>query len=158
MPETPDLSYDAYRRWLRCEGFAWLGGSAQRFVDLRHPKHGCYFKPLLDGKGRIRRQATRDGLIAWRAKIEAAKRQEAETRAMKARVAATLAPQALAPPRAALQGASAIRHLAEDLRIARTRADGVTEHDLALLGWTQAQLDTLIPLARETAYALEGGI
>lgn len=63
---------------------------------------------------------------------------------------------ALTPPRAALQGETATRVMAEDMRQAAQREGGLSRDDMLLLGWTCSQIDALVPAARQRAQALAG--
>ncbi|WP_438278121.1 hypothetical protein [Nitrobacter sp.] len=63
---------------------------------------------------------------------------------------------ALTRPRAGLSGEAATRVMAEDMRQAAQREGGLSRDDMLLLGWTAAQIETLVPAARERAQALAG--
>ena len=63
---------------------------------------------------------------------------------------------ALVRPRAGLTGTAAVRQLAEDFRQAAYRAGGVSHDDLALLGWTGAQLTEHAVAANLLAQQLAG--
>jgi hypothetical protein len=63
---------------------------------------------------------------------------------------------ALTKPRAGLSGKTATRVMAEDMRQAAQREGGLSRDDMLLLGWTSAQIETLVPAARERAQALAG--
>lgn len=61
---------------------------------------------------------------------------------------------AVVPPRADLEGRTAMRQLAEDMRQASQREGGVSRDDLKLLGWTGTQLDLYGEMARTRAQSL----
>lgn len=54
-------------------------------------------------------------------------------------------------PRAAMPDTTAIGQMADDMREGAYREGGVTEGDLALKGWTPAQIKRLSDSARELA-------
>lgn len=73
----------------------------------------------------------------------------------RARLLAPLAASAaISAPRPHLKGQAAIDQMADDLRVIKTRAGGVSRDDLALLGWTQSQIDRHGTAARERAERL----
>lgn len=63
---------------------------------------------------------------------------------------------ALVSPRAALAPTAAVKRMADDMRQADYREGGITEDDLARLGWTSGQIKTLGADARAMAQMLAG--
>lgn len=63
---------------------------------------------------------------------------------------------ALTKPRASLEGKSATRQMAEDMRQAGHREGGVTRDDLSRMGWTALQIDQHAAAANIQAQALAG--
>jgi hypothetical protein len=63
---------------------------------------------------------------------------------------------ALVAPRAGLAPTSAVRRMADDMRQAAQREGGITEDDLARLGWSAGQIKTHGPDARALAQQLSG--
>ncbi len=61
---------------------------------------------------------------------------------------------AFVKPRGTLEGAAAVRQLADDMRQASQREGGITRDDLELLGWTPAQIDANAAPARALAQSL----
>ena len=59
-------------------------------------------------------------------------------------------------PRSPLKGREAIEQMADDMRIAAARSGGVTSDDLALIGWSRAQILVHGDAARELAHRLAG--
>jgi hypothetical protein len=57
-------------------------------------------------------------------------------------------------PRSPLKGREAIQQMADDMRIAATQNGGVTSDDLALIGWSRAQIIVHGDAARELAQRL----
>lgn len=152
---NPDINVRQFRNTYHDEGFAWLGGTVQRFIDLRFPVKGRTILPVRNARGQILHAETLIALRASRAASEQEKlRAEAEA-ARKVDVASRLAPQVMAKPRAGLTDVEAIATLADDLRNANARDAGVKRGDMLLLGWTRAQLEQYGPLAARTAYELE---
>lgn len=54
-------------------------------------------------------------------------------------------------PRADMSGEQATRQMARDMQEAAFREGGMTRDALELLGWSAAQIDTLVPAARAAA-------
>jgi hypothetical protein len=153
---NPDINARQFRATCHDEGFAWLGGTVQKFVDLRFRVFGRYILPVRNARGQILHAETLTALRASRAASEQEREQAAAEAARKVALAARLAPQAMPKPRAGLTEAEAIAVMADDLRHANARESGVKRSDMLLLGWTRAQLDQYGDLARQTAYQLEG--
>lgn len=63
---------------------------------------------------------------------------------------------ALIKPRASLQGQTATRQMADDMRQAGHREGGVTRDDLSRMGWTPLQIDTHAAAANIQAQAMSG--
>lgn len=63
---------------------------------------------------------------------------------------------AFVKPRAGLTGSAAVRQLAEDFRQGAHREGGVSRDDLAVMGWTKAQLDAHAADANARAQQLSG--
>ena len=157
MPRFNDLSPHDFRQQLQLLGFAYLGGTVDKFIDLRFPKAGRYIDPVKNKRKRMLRQATLDALLKDREASAKAKIAADAEAALRARIAETMAPRGMSPARHAIEDdAEAIRLMAEDFRHARARQEGVTRRDMTLLGWTLAQLDRYGALAGQTAYQLEG--
>lgn len=159
MPRPSDLSPHDFRQALHKHGFAYLGGSVDKFIDLRFPRAGDYIEPV-KGAGRQKRmlrQATLDALLKSRDAAAKARQATKADAALRARIAETMAPRCMGPVRHTIaDDAEAIRVMAEDFRHARARQEGVTRRDMILLGWTGAQINRYAALAGQTAYQLEG--
>ncbi|ETR75054.1 phospholipase C [Afipia sp. P52-10] len=156
-----DLSPHDFRQQLQIHGFAYLGGTIDKFIDLRFPKAGRYIEPVKapGRQKRMLRQATLDALLKEREAALKAKQAAEADAALRARIAETLAPRCMGPARHTItDDAEAVRLMAEDFRHARARQEGVTRRDMTLLGWTGEQLDRYAAIAGQTAYQLEGAI
>jgi hypothetical protein len=161
MPRTkanPEINAPQFRNTLHDEGFCYLGSIADRFVDLRFPKAGRTILPVKNARGQILHAETLNALRASRRASEQERANAIADASRKVAIAARIAPQAMAKPRAGLSDVEAIATLADDLRTARARQDGVQWRDMLQLGWTKAQLDQYGPLAARTAYQLEGAL
>lgn len=155
---NPDITIRQFRNTCHDEGFAWLGGTAQKFVDLRFPVWGRYILPERNDRGQILHAETLTALRASRAASEQEKARAEAERARQVSLAEKLAPQVVPPPRDTLANAEAISVMADDMRHANASAGGVRRSDLMLVGWTRAQLDRYGEQARLTAYRLEAAI
>lgn len=157
-PRLPDLTPREFRDAVEKLGFAWLGGSVDKFVDRKFPKPGQYIAMVRGERRRPRYAATLEALKAARSKAEQAKAALEAERARKAQIAARLAPVALPADRASLEGPAAIHQLAEDFRTIATRSEGVTWRDLIVLGWKASQLAEHSDAARQLGYRRENGV
>ena len=155
---NPDITPRQFRDAWHDEGFAFLGGTVQRFVDLRFPQHRRYILPVTNARGQMLYAETLAALRASRAASEQERAKDAADHAALLKRALRLAPQAFAPPRAGLSDVEAIATLADDLRHANARESGVKRSDMLLLGWTRDQLDRYGEQARVAAYARAGGV
>jgi len=153
-----DLTKPEFADLLHKHCFAYLGGSVDRFVDLRHPKARRYVYPVKDKKGRMLRRDTLAALLAARAAYEAELAGEETKRQEVIALAERLAPTALPTDRASLEGPAAVHQMAEDFRTIVTRSDGVTRRDLRLVGWRDEQITAHAEAARELGYARECGV
>lgn len=159
MPRPTDLCVSEFRSKCNEFGFAYLGATLDRFIDIRFPKAGDYIEPVKDSRKRTLRQKTLDVLLAHRARRQDDKRAHDALTQLKLQVAEAVAPTALNLARSTLSGPAAIRQLAEDLRIASSMVgEGVTRRDMVLKGWSYEQLTEYEALARQTAYELEGAV
>lgn len=160
MPSRPlpDLTPREFRDAVAELGFAYLGGSVDKFVDRKFRKAGQYIDMVRGERRRPRYAATLAALKAARSAAERASAALEAERARKAKIAATLAPVALPADRASLQGEAAIHQLAEDFRTIATRSEGVTWRDLMVLGWQPAQITEHTEAARQLGYARENGV
>lgn len=153
---NPDINARQFRNTCHDEGFAWLGGTAQKFVDLRFPAWGRYILPVRNARGTILHAETLAALRASRARSEQDKqRAEAAARRMQD-MALRLAPQALSPPRAQLADAEAIAVMADDFRILHAAKGHAEWADMLLRGWSKEQLKQYGDAARQAGYQLEG--
>lgn len=150
MPRRqPDLTHREFRETLIDNGFAWLGRSINKVIDLHHPRRGA-LDAVLSGK-QIDRRATLAALLAAR---KAAQDEQAHADAERARVvafAATIAPTALPPCRADLTDEAAVAQLADDFVLGTTSADGITFGALIRKGWSASQLRRHADAARALA-------
>lgn len=158
MPPRPDLDPREFRNALNEHGFAYLGRTVDRFVDIRFPKAGRYFEPVRDARKRTLRRETLESLMKARRSAEAEAAQIAAEAARKQAIAAAIAPVAHPPCRASLTDAAAIAQLADDFMIQSTRAEGVVRGDLILMGWQPAQLEAHADAARTLAYRRQEGV
>lgn len=149
LPRTADLSPKEFRDAVIDNGFAWLGRSTDRFIDIRHPRRGT-LKAVTAG-GKILRRETFAALLTARTTAEIEKALAAAERARVERIAASIAPTALPPCRADLTDAAAIAQLADDFIVNSTRAEGVAWGDLIQMGWNAEQLKAHAPAARAVA-------
>lgn len=154
-----DLSPVEFRNALVDNGFAYLGRSVDRYVDIRHRRPGRYLEPVKNAKKRILRRETFAALLAWRAEAEAEKAAAMAVAVRHAAVASAIAPRAAPVARASLTDpAAAVAQLADDFVIHSTRAEGVVRGDLILIGWLPAQLDDHAEAARLLAYRKQEGV
>lgn len=152
---NPDITIRQFRETCRDEGFAWLGGTAQRFVDLRFHKVGRYILPVRNARGQILHAETLIALRACReASVQERAREIADAR-RKVALAARIAPQTMSPPRAGLAEAEAIAVMADDFLTLTAVQGHAGWQDMLLRGWTKEQLRQYGDLARQTGYARE---
>ncbi|MDP1866963.1 MAG: phospholipase [Bradyrhizobium sp.] len=157
-PRSDDIDPREFRNALNENGFAYLGRTVDKFVDIRFPKAGRYFEPVKDARKRTLRRETLARLMAARHSAETEAAQTAAEAARKQAVAAAIAPAAHPPCRASLTDAAAIAQLADDFVLQSTRAEGVVRFDLILLGWQPSQLDAHADAARMLAYQRQEGV
>lgn len=152
MPRRPDdISKTDFAYQLRLHSLAYLR-NIDRFIDLKHPKAGRYVLPVLDeAGGRLLREASLHSCLAARAAYEAELAEKARAEQTKADLAEQLAPAAIAPCRADLDGPAAVNQLADDFIVQTTRHDGVVFADLIRMGWQAEQLKQHTPAARIVA-------
>lgn len=153
-----DLSPSEFRRTLSELGFAYLGFSVDKYVDLKFPKHDRTIDAVRGPRRRMLYRRTLEALQAARNKHERERQAVDAIKARQAATAAKLAPRAAPVDRAALSGAEAIHQLAEDFRTMATRGDGVTFADLILAGWSREQILAFGEPARRLGYARESGV
>lgn len=149
-----DLSAADFTLQLKLQGFLHLRAEG-RFADVR--AKGCpRTEAVMRGK-RIDRQATLDALMRDRkARQDAAAAAEA-LQIERERMAETIAPTALPPARASLQGAAAIAQLADDFITITTRNEGAALPDLMRMGWRKSQVFEHADAARSLAYSRQNG-
>lgn len=146
-----DISKTDFAYQLRVHSLAFLP-NINRFIDLKHPKAGRHILPVMDETGRhMRREASIESCLAARAAYEAELAEKTRAEQQKADLADRLAPSALAPCRADLDGPAAVNQLAEDFIVQTTRNDGVVFADLIRMGWQAEQLKQHTPAARIVA-------
>lgn len=152
MPRRPDdISKTDFAHQCRLHSLAWLPGQ-NRFLDLRHAKANRHILPVMDEAGRtMLREASIQSCLAARAAYEAELALAARAEQSKADLAEQLAPAAIAPCRADLDGPAAVNQLADDFIVSTTRNDGVVWLDLIRLGWTGPQLKQHTDAARIVA-------
>ncbi|WP_448031513.1 phospholipase [Bradyrhizobium liaoningense] len=153
MPIRPvkDISKTDFAYQLRVHSLAFLP-NINRFIDLKHPKAGRHILPVMDETGRhMRREASIESCLAARAAYEAELAEKARAEQQKADLADRLAPSALPPCRADLDGPAAVNQLADDFIVQTTRNDGVVFADLIRMGWQAEQLKQHTPAARIVA-------
>lgn len=153
MPRQPtdDISKSDFAYQLKLHSLAWLP-NIRRFIDLRYPKAGRNVLPVMDAEGRhMLRGASITSCLAARAAYEAELAEQARAGQRKADLAEQLAPAAIAPCRADLDGPAAVNQLADDFILQTTRSDGVVYVDLIRMGWTGAQLKQHTDAARIVA-------
>jgi|GEM_PF-3367181 len=148
---STDLSPRDFRNALIDHGFAFLGRSLDRYVDIRHRKVGRYLDAVLDGRGRIRRRETLQALLAARKGFEAEEAAALAKSLRQAGIAAAIAPVALTPCRADLSEEAAIAQLADDFLLGVTASEHITFASLLQKGWRPEQLKQYGPAARIVA-------
>lgn len=129
-----------------------------RFFDLWAagvPK--ALIPPVRTSRGHILRRETIAALLKARADQDAKLAAAEALRAEQERVAASIAPRCLPPPRGALNGAEAVAALADDFITITTRDDGAAVNDLMRLGWRKTQIFQHADAARALAYSRQGG-
>ncbi|MDA9521668.1 hypothetical protein XI06_15290 [Bradyrhizobium sp. CCBAU 11434] len=148
---TTDISESDFKYQLKLHSLAWLP-NIRRFLDLAHPKAGRHVLPVMDETGRrMLRGASLHSCLAARSAYEAELAEQAEAERQKLDLAERLAPSALPPCRADLDGPAAVSQLADDFIVQTTRNDGVVFGDLIRMGWTGAQLKAHTDAARIVA-------
>nr|GAJ35133.1 hypothetical protein BDOA9_0143320 [Bradyrhizobium sp. DOA9] len=106
----------------------------------------------MDETGRhLLRRASIESCLAARAAYEAELAEKERAEQQKAALAAQLAPSALAPCRADLDGPAAVNQLADDFIVQTTHGEGVAFGQLIRLGWQAEQLKQHSPAARIVA-------
>jgi hypothetical protein len=152
MPRaTDDISKTDFAHQLRLHSLAWLPG-INRFLDLRCPAARRHILPVMDATGRrMRRDASIQSCLAARAAYEAELAETLKAEQRKADLAERLAPVALPPCRADLDGPAAVSQLADDFIVQATRSEGVVYVDLIRMGWTGPQLKRHVDAARIVA-------
>ncbi|TYL80152.1 phospholipase [Bradyrhizobium cytisi] len=158
MPRQPaqdiskaDISESDFKYQLKLHSLAYLP-NIRRFLDLMHPKAGRHILPVMDATGRrMMRNASIHSCLAARSAYEAELALKARAEQNKADLAERLAPAAIAPCRADLDGPAAVNQLADDFVLQTTRSDGVVYVDLIRMGWTGAQLKQHTDAARIVA-------
>jgi hypothetical protein len=153
-PTTPtskdDISKTDFAHQQRLHSFAYLPDE-DRFLDLRHSLAGRRIVALRDAKGRLLREASIQSCLAARAAWEAELAEQHAAEQRKLALAETLAPSALPPCRADLDGPAAIAQLAEDFIVETTRNEGAAFTGLLRMGWQAAQLKRHAEAARIVA-------
>ncbi|MBR0855636.1 phospholipase [Bradyrhizobium liaoningense] len=153
MPRQPadDISKTDFAHQCRLHSLAWLPGP-NRFLDLRHPEARRHILPVMNDAGtHMLREASIRSCLAARAAYEAELAMQVRAEAVKVELAGRLAPAAIAPCRADLDGPAAVNQLADDFIVQTTRSDGVVYVDLIRMGWTGAQLKQHTGAARIVA-------
>ncbi|UPT93928.1 phospholipase [Bradyrhizobium barranii subsp. apii] len=148
--QDDDISKTDFAWQLRLHSLAYLP-NIDRFIDLRHPKAGRHILPVLNEAGRMLRDASIQSCLAARAAYEAELALRARAEQTKADLAERLAPAAIAPCRADLDGPAAVNQLADDFILQTTRNDGVVFGDLIRMGWQAEQLKQHSSAARIVA-------
>ncbi|WFU44507.1 phospholipase [Bradyrhizobium sp. CB82] len=149
--QVNDTSKSDFPYQLRLHSLAYLP-NINRFIDLRHPKAGRHILPVMDEAGdRLLRDASIQSCLAARSAYEAELAMQARCEQEKLALAERLAPSALAPCRADLEGSAAISQLADDFIVQTTRNDGVVFADLIRMGWRGEQLKEHADAARIVA-------
>ncbi|CUT12504.1 hypothetical protein BF49_3584 [Bradyrhizobium sp.] len=154
MPRQPanDISESDFKHQLRLHSLAYLP-NINRFLDLIHPKAGRHILPVMDETGRrMLRGASLHSCLAARSAYEAELAEQARAEQQKLDMAERLAPCAIAPCRADLDGPEAVSQLADDFIVHTTRNDGVAFIDLIRMGWTGPQLKRHTDAARIVAH------
>lgn len=151
---TGDISPAKFRQALKANGFVYHTLS-RTYSDVR-VRGAAAVTSVMRGR-RVDRRATLGALFAARAAREAEIALDAAARAEQRRLAATIAPLALPPPRDRLEGSAAIAQLADDLVVITTRSDAVTYTDLRRIGWLPSQIDAHAEAARSLAYFRQNG-
>lgn len=159
MPRRParpkDLSAPEFRAELKRLGFLRLSLQGS-FCDIR-AKNCPRTMPVMAGR-RVNRRATLEALLADRRSRQAASDVAEAAQAERERIAATIAPVALTPPRDGLQGAAAIAALADDFIVLTTRSESAAFPELMRLGWRKTQLFEHADAARALAAQRQGGL
>jgi hypothetical protein len=152
MPCRPDdISKTDFAWQLRLHSLAFLP-NINRFIDLRYPEARRHILPVMAEDGRtLLREASIRSCLAARAAYEAELAEKARAEQNKADLAGRLAPAAIAPCRADLDGPAAVNQLADDFILQTTRNDGVVFADLIRMGWQAEQLKQHTPAARIVA-------
>lgn len=146
-----DISKTDFAYQLRLHSLAWLP-NINRFIDLLYPKASRHILPVMDETGRtVRREASIQSCLAARAAYEAELAERARAEQGKADLAEQLAPAAIAPCRADLDGPAAVNQLADDFIVQTTHGEGVVFGQLIRLGWQAEQLKQHTPAARIVA-------
>lgn len=156
MPRAPaDICPKTFRDHLRELGFAYLGGSADCFIDLLNRRTPTIAAVRVDKQ--LHRAASIAACIAARGRAETIRRAAEAAAARRQRIADRIAPQALPAARATLSGTHAVAQLADDFRTMATRSDSVTFKDLMLAGWTETQVREHGDAARRLAQQQANG-
>ncbi len=152
MPRRPDdISKTDFAHQCRLHSLAWLPG-LNRFLDLRYPEARRHVLPVMAEDGRtLLRDASIRSCLAARAAWEAEQAEKARAEAEKVALAERLAPAAIAPCRADLEGPAAVNQLADDFIVQTTHGEGVVFGQLIRLGWQAEQLKRHVEAARIVA-------
>lgn len=146
-----DISPKEFRDALVDNGFAYLGRSVDKYVDIRMPRPGRLFEPVTNAKRQTLRRETLAALLAGRAEIAEAQRLIRAVNDRRQAIAARIAPVAVPPCRADLNGAVAIAQLADDYLVRLASAGSVDFKGLIQMGWSAAQLREHADAARAVA-------
>lgn len=146
-----DLSPKEFRDALIDNGFAFLGRAVDKYVDIRAPRPGRLYEPIRNAKRQTLRRETLAALLGARAEIVEAQRLIRAENERRQRIAATIAPVALPPCRADLQGPAAIAQLADDFLTRLASAGSVDFKALIQMGWSAPQLREYADPARAVA-------
>lgn len=158
MPRRQKLSAADFDLLLKLNGFTQL--RCGDVLDLRAGRASLTpdrMRPILRGR-QTDRQATFDAMLRLRAarnaEQEAREAREAETQ----RIAEAIAPRALPPARASLEGPSAVAQLADDFLTLTTISESAGMADLLLKGWRRDQVIEHLDAARRIAYSRQEGV
>ncbi|MBN8987454.1 MAG: phospholipase [Rhizobiales bacterium] len=146
-----DLSPKQFRDALVDNGFAYLGRTVDRYVDIRSPRPGRLFEPVVNAKRQTLRRETLAALLAGRNEVAEAQRLIREANDRRLAAAAAIAPVALPTCRADLTDTAAIAQLADDFLTRIASAGSVDFKGLIQMGWRPEQLRQHADAARAVA-------
>ncbi len=146
-----DLSPKEFRDTLVDNGFAYLGRTVDKYVDIFGPRPGQLFEPVRNAKRQTLRRETLAALLGARQERVEAQRLIRQANERRQQIAGRIAPQVFSPCRADLVGAPAIAQLADDYLTRLASAGSVEFKALIQMGWTAAQLREHADAARAVA-------